>query len=64
MFKSMVIDGNMLNWPDYIGVLHIKEKSKPDEVTKLVAGDVIHIDRGSHLVLSTPNKAKGKNNII
>ena len=54
----------MLNWPDYIGVLHIKEKSKPDEVTKLVASDVIHIDRGSHLVLSTPNKAKGKNNII
>ena len=63
MFKSMVIDGNMLNWPDYIGELHAKDKSKP-EVTKLVAGDVIHVDRGSHLVLSTPNKAKCKNNII
>ena len=53
----------MLNWPDYIGELHAKDKSKP-EVTKLVAGDVIHVDRGSHLVLSTPNKAKCKNNII
>jgi hypothetical protein len=37
-------------------------KSKPDEVTKLVAGDVICIELGSHNTFTTPNKAKkGKN---
>jgi len=40
------------------GELHIKDKSKPDEVTKLVAGDVIHIDEGSHCIFTSPNKAK------
>jgi len=40
------------------GELHIKDESKPDEVTKLVAGDVLHIDHGTHLVFSSPNKAK------
>ena len=49
----------MLNWPDYLGELHIKDESTT-EVTKLVAGDVIHIDQGSHNVFTSPNKAKGK----
>jgi len=40
------------------GELHIRDKDKPDEVTKLIAGDVIHIDQGSHHIFSTPNKAK------
>jgi len=40
------------------GELHFKDNSKPDEVAKLVAGDVIHIDDGSYNTLSSPNKAK------
>ena len=51
----------VLNWPDYIGELHIKDESKPDEVTKVVAGDVIHIDQGSNSIFSSPNKAKSEN---
>jgi len=39
------------------GELHVTDKSKPGEVTKLVAGDVIHTDKGSHLTFSSPNKA-------
>ena len=54
----------MLSWPDYIGELHVKDESKPDEVTKIVAGDVIHVDHGSHVIYSSPNKARGKKDII
>ena len=54
----------MLNWPNRIGEVHVKDDSKPDEATKLVAGDVLHIDHGSHNTATTPNKAKGKNIII
>ena len=50
----------MLNWPDYVGELHINDESTPDKVTKLVAGDVIHIDQESRLTLSSPNKGKRK----
>ena len=50
----------MLNWSDYIGELHIKDDSKPDEVTKLVAGDIIHIDYGTHNTLTTLTGAKRK----
>ena len=42
--------------------MHFKEDSKPDEVTKLFAGDVVHIEEGSHNTLITPNKAKCKIN--
>jgi len=40
------------------GELYVDDESKPGEITKLVAGDVIHIDEGTHLTFSTPNKAK------
>jgi len=40
------------------GEVHFKDDSKPDEVTKLFAGDVIHIDHGTHNTFTTPNKAK------
>jgi len=40
------------------GELHVKDKSKPDKVTKLFAGDVLHIDNGSNIIYTTPNKAK------
>ena len=50
----------MLIGPDYIGELHIKDEFKPDEVTKLVASDVVHIDHGSHSIFTSPNRAKGK----
>ena len=57
--------GNMVIWicwtlPDYIGELHINDESMPDKVTKLVAGDVIHIDHDSRITFSSPNKAKSK----
>ena len=54
----------MFNSPDYIGEVHVKDESKPDEVAKLVAGDVLHIDHGSLNSASSPNKARGKNKII
>ena len=54
----------MLNWPDYLGELHHKDESMPDKVSKLVAGDVIHIDHGSYITVTSPNKAKGKNKVI
>ena len=38
----------------YIGQLHVTDASKPGEVTKLVAGDVLHIEPGSHLTLTSP----------
>ena len=50
----------MLNSPDYIGEGQFEDESKPDEVTKSVAGDVIFIDQGSRVTLSSPNKAKCK----
>ena len=50
----------MLNSPDYIGEGQVDDESKPGEVTKLVAGDVIHVDHGSRVTLSSPNKAKCK----
>ena len=61
MFRSMVY---MLNWPDCIGEVHLKDDSKPDEVIKLVAGDVLHIENGTHNTFTTPNKAKGRYKII
>ena len=49
---------------DCIGEVHFTDDSKPDEVTKLVAGDVLHVDQGTHNTLTTPSKAKGKNKTI
>jgi hypothetical protein len=43
----------------YIGEFHLDEKSKP-EITKLVAGDVIHIDEDSYITWTSPSKGKGK----
>ena len=56
----------MLIWTDriYVGEVHFTDDSKPDEVTKLVTGDVIHIDEGTHNTFTTPDKAKRKNTII
>ena len=51
----------MLSWLDYIGELHVTDESKPGEITKLFAGDVIHVDYGSRNIFSSPNKAKYKN---
>jgi len=39
------------------GEFHLEEKSKP-EITKLVAGDVIHIDEDSYITWASPNKGK------
>ena len=50
----------MLNWPDYIGEAHFKEDSKPDEIVKLFAGDVIHIEEGSNYTFTSPTGAKRK----
>ena len=49
----------------YIGEFHLEEKSKP-EITKLVAGDVLHIDEASYITWTSPNKGKGqqKNEIL
>ena len=57
IFRSMVVC-----WTDRdcIGEVHFSDDSKPDEVTKLVTGDVIHIEHGTHNTLTTPSKAKSK----
>jgi len=39
------------------GEFHLEEKSKP-EITKLVAGDVLHIDEDSYIHWASPNKGK------
>ena len=44
-----------------IGEFSLDEKSKP-EITKLVAGDVLHIDADSYITWSSPNKGRGKLN--
>ena len=45
-----------------IGDVHFTDDSKPDEVTKLVADDVLHIDQGTHNTFTiTPDKDKRKN---
>ena len=44
----------------YIGEFLVKEKSKPDQITKLVAGDVLHVDEASYLTWTSPNRGKGK----
>ena len=54
----------MLNWPGYIGELHAVDKSTPDKVTKLVTGDVIHVDHDSYITYTSPNKAKSKDKSI
>lgn len=43
----------------YIGEFHLDEKNKP-EVTKLVAGDVLHIDEDSYIKWTSPSHGKGK----
>jgi len=40
------------------GEVHFTDDSKPGEVTKVIAGDVIHIEQDSHITFSSPNKAK------
>ena len=50
----------MLNSLDHIGDGQVEDESKPGEVTKLFAGDVIHVDHGSRVTFSTQNKAKCK----
>ena len=41
--------------------MHVRDESKPDEVTKLFAGDVIHVDHDSRNTFLSPTKAKCKN---
>ena len=57
MYRSMI-----LNRPHfaYIGEIHFEDKSKPGEITKLVAGDVLHIDQGMSYIITTPKYAKGR----
>ena len=38
----------------------MEDKSKPDQITKLVAGDVIHIDEASYINWSSPNGGTSK----
>jgi len=40
------------------GELHVVDNSKPDEVAKLVAGDVIHYEAGTTNLSSSPSKCK------
>jgi len=40
------------------GEVHFQDNSNPDEITKLAAGDVLHVDQGSHNTFTTPDKAK------
>jgi hypothetical protein len=50
-----------LNSSDYyIGEVHVTDESKPGEITKLVAGDVIHVDHDSRNTFGSPDKAKCK----
>ena len=37
----------------YIGQLQVEDASKPGEVTKLVAGDVLHIEQGSRNTITS-----------
>jgi uncharacterized cupin superfamily protein len=48
---------------EYIGELHVEDESKPGEVSKLVAGDVLHINEGSYNTWSSPDKTRGKRKI-
>ena len=43
-----------------LGEFFIEEKFKPDQITKLVAGDVFHMDEASYLTWTSPNGGKGK----
>ena len=38
----------------YIGEVHLVDDSKPGEVTKLVTGDVVHIEYGSRNTFICP----------
>jgi len=40
------------------GELHVVDQSKPGEVSKLVAGDVLHIAEGSYNTWSSPSKVR------
>jgi len=40
------------------GEFHLEDKSKPGQITKLAAGDVIHIDEDSYMTWTSPNKGK------
>ena len=57
VFRSLVI-----YWTDWTtGEVHFEDESKPGEVTKVVAGDVIHLDHETRVIFSTPTKGKSKN---
>lgn len=52
----------ILNWRNttHIGEFLVEEKSKPDQITKLVAGDVLNIDEASYSTWTSPTRGKGK----
>jgi len=43
----------------YVGEFAVEDKAKPGQISKLVAGDVLHVDEGSQLNWSSPTKGKG-----
>jgi hypothetical protein len=43
-----------------IGEFDLEDQSKPGEIIKLAAGDVIHVDHESLITWGSPNKGKGK----
>ena len=44
----------------YIGEFQVEDKSKPDRIMKLVAGDVLNIDEASDFTWASPNRGKSK----
>jgi len=41
------------------GEFHLEDKSKPGQIFKLIAGDVLHIDEGSDILWASPTGGKG-----
>ena len=42
-----------------LGEFHLEDKSKPGQIFKLVAGDVLHMDEGSDIIWASPTGGKG-----
>ena len=43
----------------YIGEFNLEDKSKPDQIFKLVAGDVLHVDEATDVIWTSPTGGKG-----
>ena len=42
------------------GEIHVEDNTEPGNITKLVAGDVIHFEEGTRNISTTPGKGKCK----